>query len=115
MMFVPDVAVAGALFVIPRSAMRWAVVMAVAKLLAAFVSSVGLVAVTVVVLVIGPVAAGLMCTTMLKVWVALGARVLTVQVTMPAVLVHPALAETKLTRAGRASVTVPPLEFEGPL
>src|SRR2546425_9171060 len=115
MMSVPAVAIVGALLVIARSAMRWAVVMAVAKLLVALVSSVGLVAVTVAVLVIGPVAVGLMCTVMVKGWVALGASVPKVQLTVPAVLVHPALAETKLTCTGRTSVTVPPLEVEGPL
>src|SRR5437667_395422 len=115
-MSVPDVAEVGAVFKMLRSATRWALVMAVEKLLVALVSSVGLVAVTVAVLVINPVAAGLMCTTMLKVWVALGASVPKVQLTVPAVLVHPALAETKLTcSAGRTSVTVPPLEVEGPL
>src|SRR2546425_438622 len=113
-MSVPAVAVAGAVFTIERSATRWAVVVAMEALLAALVSSVRLVAVTVAVLVIGPVAAGLMWTTMVKVWVALGARVLKVQVTVPVALVQPA-AETKLTWAGRMSVTVPPLEVEGPL
>src|SRR5947208_5580118 len=114
-MFVPDVAVSGALFVIARSATRWAVVVATAALLAALVSSVRLVAVTVAVLAIGPVAAGLMCTTIVKSWVASAASVPTLQLTVPAVLVHPALAETRLTWTGSTSVTVPPLEVEGPL
>src|SRR5438552_18721712 len=113
-MSVPAVAVVGALFVMERSATRWAVVVAVAKLLAGLVSSVALMAATVAVLTIGPVAAGLMCTVMVKGWVALGASVPKVQVTVPAVLVHPALAETKLTCTGSTSVTVPPLEVEGP-
>src|SRR5204863_2726013 len=78
-------------------------------------SSAGLEAATVAVLAIGPVAAGVMCTTMVKGWVALAASAPTMQVTVPAVLVHPALAETKLTWAGSTSVTVPPLEVEGPL
>src|SRR5438552_185814 len=108
-MSVAAVAVHGALFVIARSASRCAVVVAVAELLVALVSSVAVEAVTVAVLVIGPVAAGLMCTTIVKVWVALAARVPKVQVTVPAVLAHPALAETKLTWAGSTSVTVPPL------
>src|SRR5712664_3059207 len=114
-MSVPAVAVAGAVFTIERSATRWAVVVAVEALLVGLVSSVGLVAVTVAVFMIGPVAAGLMCTTMLKIWLAPGARVPTVQVTVPAVLEQPALAETKPTCAGSTSVTVPPLEVEGPL
>src|SRR5205823_2650555 len=112
-MSVPDVAVAGALLMIARSATRWAVVVATDELLPALVSSGGLVAATVAVLAIGPVAAGLMCTTIVKSWVALGASVPKLQVTVPAVVVHPALAETKLTWAGSTSVTVPPLEAEG--
>src|SRR5438034_158987 len=113
-MSVPAVAVVGALFEMQRSATRWAVVVAVAKLLAGLVSSVALVAATVAVLTIGPVAAGLMCTVMVKGWVALGASEPKVQVTVPAALVHPALAETKLTCAGSTSAAVPPLEVEGP-
>src|SRR5438552_3176365 len=89
-------------------------VVPVEVLLAGLVSSVGLVAVTFAVLMIGPVAAGVMCTVMVKGWVALGASVPKVQVTVPAALVHPALAETKLTCAGSTSATVPPLEVEGP-
>src|SRR5438045_1362927 len=114
-MSVPDVAVAGALLTIERSATRWALVVAVDELLPELVSSVALAAVTVAVLEMGPVLVESMCTTMVKVWVALGANVPKLQVTVPAVLVHPALAETKLTWAGSTSVTVPPLEVEGPL
>src|SRR5947208_636455 len=114
-MSVPDVAVAGALLAIARSAIRWAVVVAIAELLVALVSSAGLEAATVAVLAIGPVAAGLMCTTMVKVWVAGAASVPTLQLTVPAVVVQPALAETRLTWTGSTSVTVPPLEVEGPL
>src|SRR5436190_1540201 len=114
-MSVPDVAVAGALLAIARSATRWAVVVATDELLVALGSSVRLEAATVAVLAIGPVAAGLMCTTMVKGWVAPAASVPKLQVTVPAVFVHPALAETKLTWAGSTSVTVPPLEVEGPL
>src|SRR5438045_3349459 len=112
-MSVPADAVAGAVFTIARSAIRWAVVVATDELLPVLVSSEGLEAVTVAVLAIGPVVVGLMCTTMVKVWVALGASVPKLQVTVPAVVVHPALAETKLTWAGSTSVTVPPLEDEG--
>src|SRR5947207_257672 len=114
-MSVPADAVAGAVLAIERSATRWAWVLAVAELLPALVSSAGLEAATVAVLAIGPIAVGLMCTTMVKGWVALAARVPKLQVTVPAVVVHPALAETKLTWAGSTSVTVPPLEVEGPL
>src|SRR5438876_425798 len=105
-MSVPDVAVAGALLAIERSATRWAVVVAMDELLPALVSSAGLEAATVAVLAIGPVAAGLMCTTIVKSWVALGASVPKLQVTVLAVLAQPALAETKLTWAGSTSVTV---------
>src|SRR2546429_272655 len=114
-MTVPADAGTGATSAIPRSAIRWAVVVATDELLAALVSSRGLVAVTVAVLAIGPVAAGLMCTTIVKVWVASAASVPKLQVTMPAVVVQPALAETRLTWTGSTSVTVPPLEVEGPL
>src|SRR5438067_1178150 len=114
-MSVPDVAVAGALLAIERSATRWAVVVAMVGRLPAMVSSAGLEAATVAVLAIGPVAAGLMCTTIVKSWVALGASVPKLQVTVLAVLAQPALAETKLTWVGSTSVTVPPLEADGPL
>src|SRR5438876_114682 len=114
-MSVPAEAVAGAVFTIEISAARWAVVGAVHSFPARRSSDLGLAAATVAVLVMGPDAVGLMWTTMVKVWVALGARVAKVQVTVPAALVQPALAETKLTWAGRTSVTVPPLEAEGPV
>src|SRR5438094_142290 len=99
---------------IARSAIRWAVVVATEALLVALVSSVRLVAVTVAVLAIGPVAAGLMWTTIVKRWVASAAVLWMVYRRVLFVVVHPALAETKLTWAGSTSVTVPPLEVEGP-
>src|SRR5438045_5409187 len=114
-MSVPDVAVAGALLAIARSAIRWVVVVATDELLVALGSAVGVEAATVAVLAIGPVAAGLMCTTMVKGCVAPAGSVHTLQVTVWGVFVRPALAETKLTWAGSTSVTVPPLEVEGPL
>src|SRR5437763_1445068 len=114
-MSVPDVAVTGALLAIARSAIRWAVVVAIAELLDRKGVVEGKGAATVGVLAIGPVAAGLMCTTIVKGWVASAARVPKLQVTVPAVVVQPALAETKLTWAGSTSVTVPPLEVEGRL
>src|SRR5947199_39791 len=114
-MSVPADAVAGAVFTIARSAIRWAVVVATDELLPALVSSAGLEAATVAVLAIGPIAVGSMCTTMVKGWVALGARAPNLQVTVPAVVVHPVLAETKLTWAGSKSVTVPLLDVQGPL
>src|SRR5256885_125710 len=114
-MFVPDVAVAGALFVIARSATRRAVVVATEALLAALVSSRGLVAVTVAVLAIGPVAAGLMCTTIVKFFFTDTATAENYTLSLPEALPIPAPAETKLTWAGSTSVTVPPLEVEGPM
>src|SRR5919201_1924400 len=114
-MSVPAVAVGGALFVIARSATRCALVVAVEELFPALVSSVGLEAVTVAVFAIGPVAVVMMWTVIVKIWVASAARVPNGQLTVPAVLVQPALAETKLTCAGSTSVTVPPLEVDGPL
>src|SRR5438094_663290 len=114
-MSVPDVAVAGALLAIARSEERRVGDVGRAEWLVALASSAGLEAVTVAVLAIGPVAAGLMCTTIVKVWVALAASVPKLQVTVPAVVVHPALAETRLTWAGSTSVAVPALEVEGPL
>src|SRR5947208_328438 len=114
-MSVPADAVAGAVLAIERSATRWAVVVAADELLPALVSSAGLEAATVAVLAIDPVAVGLMCTTMFPYSALFRSRVPKLQVTVPAVVVHPALAETKLTWAGSTSVTVPPLEAEGPL
>src|SRR5947208_3024049 len=54
-----------------------------------------------------------MCRTMVKVWVALAARVPKLQVTVPWVVVRPVLAETKLAWAGITSVSVRPLEADG--
>src|SRR5205823_6766849 len=113
-MSVPADAVAGAVLTIERSATRWALVVAVDELLPVVVSSVALAAVTVAVLAMGPVLVESMCTTMVKVWVALGASVPKLQVTVLAVVAQPALAETKLTWVGSTSVTVPPLEADGP-
>src|SRR5438093_40603 len=109
-MSVPADAVAGALLAIARSATRWAVVVATAELLVALGSSVRLVAVTVAVLAMGPVAAGLMCFTMVEGLVAWWVSGVQSCVLLLAAFVHPALAETKLTWAGSTSVTVPPLE-----
>src|SRR5438477_446428 len=114
-MSVPDVAVAGALLAIARSAIRWAVVVAIAELLGALASSVRLVAATVAVLAIGPVAAGLMCTTIVKSWVASAASVPTLQLTVRSEERRVGKEGRRLTWAGSKSVTVPPVEVEGPL
>src|SRR2546429_4496594 len=99
-MSVPADAVAGAVFTIERSATRWALVVAVDELLPVLVSSVALVAVTVAVLAMGPVLVESMCTTMVKVWVALGASVPKLQVTVPAVGVVPVRARTETCLGG---------------
>src|SRR5438876_1182501 len=106
-------AVAGALLAIERSATRWAVVVATDELLAALVSSRGLVRSEERRVGKGRVAGGLMCKKIVKSWVAPAASVRKLQVTVPAVVVQPALAETKLTWVGSTSVTVSPLEVEG--
>src|SRR5438132_529391 len=115
-MSVRAVAVVGPLLVIARSANRWTFDMAVAMLFAPLVSSPALGAVTVAVLVSDPVAAGLTCAPMLKVALALGASVPNVHVTtFGAVWLHPDDAPANVVPAGSVSVTVPPLEVEGPL
>src|SRR5437660_1389502 len=114
-MSVPAEAVAGAVFTIERSDRKSVVEGESGEVGGGVGCCGGVAAATVAVLGMGPDGRGLMWTTMVKVWVALGARVPKVQVTVPAALVQPAQAETKLTWAGRTSVTVPPLEAEGPL
>src|ERR1700730_13866128 len=66
------------------------------------------------VFVIVPAVAGVV-TLMVNVALAPEARLPTVQVTVPAEFVHPVLAETKVTPAGRVSVTVTPVAGDGPL
>src|SRR5438874_883779 len=112
-MSVPDVAVAGALLAIARSATRWAVVVAIDELLPALVSSAGLRSEERRVGKEGRVAAGLMCTTIVKGWVASAASVQTLQLTVPAVVVQPALAETRLTWSGSTSVSVQTMAVGG--
>src|SRR2546430_244036 len=114
-MSVPDVAVAGAVLAIARSATRWAVDGDIAVLGKGVELAGRRVAETEAVVAIGPVAAGLMRTTIVKVWVAPDGRWPEVQVTVGAVVVHAGLAERMLAGAGRRSVTVPAVEAEGPL
>src|SRR5438309_431636 len=114
-MSVPAVAGGGGLLACACAGSRWAGVFAIAELLVALASSVRLVAVTVAVLAIGPVAAGLMWTTIVKGWEIGRASGRKREVTVLAVVVQPELAETKLTWTGSTSVAVPPLEVEGPL
>src|SRR5713226_3236708 len=113
-MSLPAVAVAGPLFSILRSARRCTLVVRQLWSFWGLVSSVGLLAFTVAQFWIGPVVSGAMCTVMSKLVLALGASVPTEQLTVFAVLVQPPVAETKLVPAGSGSLTVPPLEVEGP-
>src|SRR5438132_1139108 len=115
-MSVARVAVAGPVFVIDRSANRSTVVIAVAVLLAGFVSSAGAVDITSAVLMMVPWAAGSMCAPMLNVRLAPAASVPKLHVTtFGAVWLHPDDAPANVVPAGSVSVTVPPLETEGPL
>src|SRR2546423_1651701 len=114
-MSVPAAAVAGPVLVIARSANRWTVVVAVAVLLPVLGS--GVTDVTVAVLVIVPVVVGLTVTTIVIVVVAAAARLARVQVTVPLDWLHvqPAPAAlTKVTPAGRVSVTVTLVAPVGP-
>ena len=89
-------------------------VVAVEVLLAWFVSvSLPL---TAAVLVTAPVVRTETCTTISKLTLEPEASVPKPQLTVLGVVeVQPALADLKLTPAGRASVTVPPLDVVGPL
>ena len=87
-----------------------------AALLAGFVSSSGWAAVTTAVLMISPWVAGSMWAPMLNVRLAPGATAANVHVaTFGAVWLQPDEAPAKVVPAGSASVTVPPLDVEGPL
>ena len=115
-MSVPAVAVAGPVLVIPRSARRSTVVVAVAVLLSAFASSAGTLATMIAVLTIAPWVAGAMCAPMPNVALAPGASAPTVHITtFGAVWVQPEDAPANVVPAGSVSVTVPPLEVDGPL
>ena len=112
----PAVAVAGPVLVIDRSANRSTVVIAVAVLLAGFVSSAGALAITTAVLTIAPWVAGAMCAPMLNAALVPGASAPNVHVTtFGAVWLQPDDAPANVVPAGSVSVTVPPLEVEGPL
>src|SRR5207245_772005 len=115
-MSVPALAVAGALLLTDRSAARTALVVAVELLLAALPSSAALVALTVAVLSIAPVALGSMCTVIEKLALLLGPLAASAPKVQTTVVVpaQPAEAETKVVPVGRLSLTVPPLLVEGP-
>src|SRR5438552_11734809 len=117
-MSVPAAAVPGPVLVIARSANRWTVVIAVAVLLAALVSSAALLAVRVAVFAsVVPFAVFVGTRApILKLTLAPLASVPTVHVTtFGAVWLHPDDAPANVVPAGSVSVTVPPLEVEGPL
>src|SRR2546428_738126 len=115
-MSVPAAAVPGPLLVIARSASRCTIVVAVAILFVPLVSSPALVAVTVAVLTIVPWVAGAMWAPMLNVRFAPAASAPNVHVTtFGAVWLHPDDAPANVVPAGSVSVSVPPLEAEGPL
>src|SRR5438477_255345 len=115
-MSVPAAAIAGPLLVSARSATRCTIVIAVAMLFAPLVSSPALVAVTVAVLVRVPVVAAAMRAPMLNVRLAPAASVPNVHVTtFGAVWLHPDDAPANVVPAGSVSVTVPPLDADGPL
>ena len=108
------VAVAGAVLVMDMSAFSGAVVTLVVaedELLAGFGS--GSLAVAVAVLVMVPIIVGV--TVIVVVALAPDASEPMLQVTVPAALVHPALAEPKVTVEGSVSVTVTPVAGLGPL
>src|SRR5437899_1999128 len=117
-MSVPAVAVPGPVLVIDRSASRCTVVVAVAVLLAPLVSSAGLLAATVAEFVstVPFAVVGGTWAPMLKVTLAPDASAPNVHVTVfGAVWLHPDDAPANVVPAGSVSVTVPPLEVEGPL
>src|SRR5438552_975382 len=117
-MSVPAAAVPGPVLVIARSANRWTVVIAVAVLLAALVSSAGLLAVTV---------AEFVSTVPLAVFG--GTRAPILKLTLAPLASVPTVHRSEERRvgkecgdapahvvpAGSVSVTVPPLDVEGPL
>src|SRR5439155_1705128 len=112
-MGLPAVVDAGPVLVTATSAEAVTVVLADAELLAAFGSD--SLPVTVAVLVTVPAAAGAVA---LIVKVALApdaSEPATLQVTVPGLLVQPALADTKVTPVGRVSLTVTPVAGSGPL
>src|SRR5437899_5615970 len=99
-----------------RSASRCTIVLAVAVLLAGFMSSSGCVDLTSAVLMMVPWAAGSMCAPMLNVRLAPAASVPKLHVTtFGAVWLHAHAAPANVVPAGIVSVTVPTLEAEGPL
>src|SRR6266403_2143557 len=92
----------------------WAVTEVVAEAVLLAVLGSGSLPFTVAVLVMVPAVAGAVAL-MVMVELAPTARLPTEQVTVPAEFVHPVLAETKVTPAGRVSVTTTPVAGLGPL
>jgi len=109
---VPDVAVAGPVFVIITSAEAVTLVLVEAELLAVFGSD--SLAVTVALLVMVPVVVGV--TLIVNVALApFASEPVTLHVTVPDALVQPGLAELNVTPAGRVSTTLTPVAAPGPL
>src|SRR5438105_4694118 len=114
-MELPVAAVAGPVLVIARStdlAATVTEVLADAVLLAGFGS--GSLPLTVAVLVMLRVVAGAVALIVTEALAPLASEP-TAQVTVPEALVQPGLADTKVTPAGRVSVTVAPVLASGPL
>jgi len=91
------------------------IVVVTEELLFAVFGSVGLVADTVAVFVIVPVADAGTDTVIVNVALPPLARLATVQVTVPELFEQPELADTNVTPLGSVSVTVTPLAAFGPL
>src|SRR6266516_7288097 len=106
------VAVVGPVLVLARSAEAITEVVADAVLLAAFGS--GSLPPMVAVLVMVPAVAGAVALIVIAA-LAPEASEPTAQVTVPEALVQPELADTKVTPAGRVSVTTTPVAALGPL
>ena len=109
---VPVVAVAGPVLVMARSVEAMTEVVADAVLLAAFGSA--SLPLTVAVFVMLPPFAGAVALIVIEA-LAPEASEPTLQVTVPEALVQPELADTKVTPAGRVSVTTTPVAALGPL
>src|SRR5713101_9593226 len=112
-MLVSGVAVDGALLLNARSVTALTVVVAVAVLLSGMLS-VSL-ALTSALLTSAPVNPGAMCTTIEKLVEVVTGSEPKVQVTVPAVLLQPALADTEVSAAGSTSLTLQTAELESPL
>src|SRR5437899_1222551 len=109
------VAVIAPVFAIARSASRWTIVFAAAMLFVGLFAS-GCRAVTTAVFVIVPCVAGSMSAQILTLSLPAALPIPTLHITtFGAVWVQPEDAPANVVAAGSVSVTVPPLEVDGPL